>query len=171
MSSKKRRGGRELRPDTTTGHKYTRVRDPRAAVRFSLDEQVEWDEGDRILRGKVVGFVENDCMCKVLHDDGGITLWPTMSPLMRRVPKSDDELSQFTQSDIGRDNTLPAQKGIGNMSQVITMEAEPEDANSISGIGYPTVPPAGEYDPDVSFDEEEHTIPEDGWKGSTKKGF
>jgi hypothetical protein len=95
MSVKRRRLGRELRPETlTTSAKWTGVRDPRATVRFSLDERVIWDQGHgSVILATIVAFVD-ECTVQVRLENGRTVLWPTFSPRMRRVQTPDfDEMS------------------------------------------------------------------------------
>lgn len=70
---------------STTSSKWTGVRDPRATVRFSLDERVAWDEGDRIVLGAVIGFTEDECAIRVRLENGSTAIWPTVSARLRRV--------------------------------------------------------------------------------------
>lgn len=84
----KRRYGRGNTP-ATTSEKWTGVRDPRATVRFSLDERVAWDEGDRIILGVVIGFLDDECAIKVRLENGSTVVWPTVSARLRRVQTPD----------------------------------------------------------------------------------
>jgi hypothetical protein len=90
MSVKRRRFSRSLRPETlTTSSKWTGVRDPRAAVRFSLDERVTWDQGNgSVVIATIIAFVD-ECTVKVRLENGRTVIWPTFSPRMRRVETPD----------------------------------------------------------------------------------
>ncbi len=76
-------------PTPTTSAKWTNVRDPRAAVRFSLDERVAWDEGDRIVLATVLGYTDDECAIRVRLESGATAVWPTVSARLRRVQTPD----------------------------------------------------------------------------------
>lgn len=83
---------------TPTSSKWTNIRDPRATVRFSLDERVAWDEGDRIVLGVVIGFPDDECAIKVRLENGCTVIWPTVSSRLRRVqtPEYSEDQSMAT---------------------------------------------------------------------------
>ncbi len=87
MTKRKRKHGRDLRPETTTtGNRWTKIPDPRASARFAVGDRVAWDEGDRILLGTVIAYVPGDSyMVDVRLEDGSITRWATILACFRRV--------------------------------------------------------------------------------------
>jgi hypothetical protein len=90
---------------TTTGAKHTRVRDPRAAVRFSLDDRVTWDEslesdGSKLVYGTIDAFLEDECMVRIRIEGGGTTLAPTFSSRLKHArvslpPESNDTVVEM----------------------------------------------------------------------------
>jgi len=93
----KRRKNTNVTP-TPTSAKWTNIQDPRATVRFSLDERVAWDEGDRIVLGVVIGFPDDECAIKVRLENGCTVIWPTVSARLRRVqtPEYSEDQSMAT---------------------------------------------------------------------------
>jgi len=89
MVKKSKQRSRNLRPETTTGDKWTNIRNPRATVRFSLDERVAWDDGEYLVMATVIGFDEDECTVKVKLDNGSVAFWPTVSARLRRVQTSE----------------------------------------------------------------------------------
>jgi hypothetical protein len=78
------------------------VRDPRATVRFSLDDRVTWEQDDGgIIPATIVAFVD-DCMVQVRLENGRTVLWPTFSPRMRRAqtPDIDEDATMSSEEDM-----------------------------------------------------------------------
>jgi hypothetical protein len=108
MVKKSRERTRNVRPETTTGDKWTNIRNPRATVRFSLDERVAWDDGEYLVMATVIGFDEDECTVKVKLDNGTISFWPTVSARLRRV-QTQEYQSAITRID---DKHIPTQEEI-----------------------------------------------------------
>jgi hypothetical protein len=101
MTNRKRHFGRDLRPETlTTNGKWTGVRDPRADVRFSLEDRVIWDQGNGNVFIAVIDAFVDDCTARVRFENGRTAIWPTFSPRMRRiVPPDFEDSTSFDMDD------------------------------------------------------------------------
>lgn len=97
MAPKKRRSHRDLRPETTTGARWTNIVNAAASARFSIGERVAWDEGSRILLGIVEAFTNDQHMLIVRMENGASATWPTVSARLRRVqtPDRPDSVSEI----------------------------------------------------------------------------
>jgi hypothetical protein len=139
MVKKSKQRSRNLRPETTTGDKWTNIRNPRATVRFSLDERVAWDDGEYLVMATVIGFDEDECTVKVKLDNGTISFWPTVSARLRRVQTSEyqsvatriDEKQMPTQEEEITPIGKPVKEVSGYYSEV---SLAPEDEDSTTRI-------------------------------------
>jgi hypothetical protein len=95
MSSKKRRRSRDVRPEYTTtptpGGRLTQVRNPqRAGERFNFGERVSWGDEEAIY----LGVDPTDGTLAIVRlDDGALSKWPAALAGMRRVGRSDLDIS------------------------------------------------------------------------------
>ena len=141
MVKKSKTRSRNLRPETTTSDKWTNIRNPRATVRFSLDERVAWDDGEYIVMATVIGFDEDECTVKVKLDNGTVAFWPTVSARLRRVQTPDyiSETSIATRIDEARN---PSQSEITPIGKPTSLSSDyynevslsPEEDDSTSRI-------------------------------------
>lgn len=138
MVKKTKSRSRNLRPETTTSDKWTNIRNPRATVRFSLDDRVAWDDGEYIIMATVIGFEEDECTVKVKLDNGTVAFWPTVSARLRRVQTA-EYTSVETRIENARTDSVDDLQPIGvKTSQVSGYYSEvsitPEDEDSTTRV-------------------------------------